>query len=308
MEIKDWATANVNDLASVYNTQIAASTPHCFAVSPEVFAAGRCQKTRDDYVATFCSERVIVGLQGGTVRGFAHARVGEIERQDRLLKGGFIHFLTYAVGYREVGQAILTACERHFCETGVSTIWAFDGYFYRFHHLGFPQVSDRMGHLCGLFGMNDYRVVGEGEIFLECLYYPAVISVPPDPAVEIQVEAREGRGDLPNITVRAAREGMEIGSCIALSGADFSRAQEAQDRIFVQGLGVIDKEQGRGWGRYLLAQTLWEARQLGYRHTVISTHRRNYRAQLFYTNFGYRVTDTVYGFTKEMGQPTRNVE
>ena len=61
----------------------------------------------------------------------------------------------------------------------------------------------------------------------------------------------------------------------------------------------MDGEQGRGWGRYLLTRTLWEARRLGYRHTAISTCKRNYRAQLFYTNYGYRVTDTVYGFIKE---------
>jgi hypothetical protein len=35
-------------------------------------------------------------------------------------------------------------------------------------------------------------------------------------------------------------------------------------------------------------------------HTVISTGRNNYRAQVFCTNYGYRITDTVYGFTKEL--------
>jgi GNAT superfamily N-acetyltransferase len=179
-----------------------------------------------------------------------------------------------------------------------------DGYYYCFHHFGFPLVSDRMGHIYGLFGMNGYKIAGEGEIFLASLNYSVPMLVLPDPAATVQVQVKEGRGDLPNITVRALRDGKEIGNCIALSGGDLCRASKAQNRIFVDGLGVTDKEQGQGWGRYLLARTLWEARQLGYRHTVISTGKRNYRAQLFYTNYGYRVTDTVYGFVKKTEHPT----
>jgi ribosomal protein S18 acetylase RimI-like enzyme len=303
MDVRDWAIDNVNDLAGMYNEQVVGRVPHCYAVSPEEFGAGRYQKTGDDYLSAFHAERVIVGIQRGQVRGFAHVTVGEIKHRERRLSGGFIHFLTYAVGHRDIGQALLVACERHFRDASASTIWAFDGYFYRFYHLGFPLVSDRMGHLYGLFGMNGYKPAGEGEIFLEYLNYPVAMPVFPDPAVEVQVQAKEGRGDLPNITVRALRDGKEIGSCIALSGGDFCHAREVQDRIFVDGLGVTGKEQGQGWGRYLLTRTLWEARQLGYRDTVISTGKRNYRAQLFYTNYGYRVTDTVYGFVKETEHP-----
>jgi GNAT superfamily N-acetyltransferase len=301
MEIRDWAIDNVNDLAGVYNAQIADPIPHCYAVSAEEFGAGRYQKTGGDYLAAFHDERVIVALQRGQVQGFAHVTVGEIEHRDRQLSGGFIHLLTYAVGHRDLGQAILTACERHFRDTGASTIWAFDGYFYRFHHLGFPLVSDRMGHVYGLLGMNGYKPAGEGEIFLEYLNYSVDLPAVPDPVVEVQVQVREGQGDLPNVTVRALRDGEELGGCGALSGGDFCRAREAQARIFIDGLSVTDENQGQGWGRYLLTRTLWEARQLGYTHTVISTSKRNYRAQLFYTNYGYRVTDTVYGFVKGTG-------
>jgi GNAT superfamily N-acetyltransferase len=297
--VEDWKEAgNIGDLAKAYNEQIAALVPHCHTVSPEELGTGCYQKTGDDFLSTLDAERIIVGIHGGKIRGFAHVRVGEIERGGRRLKGGFIHFLTYAVGHRKVGQAILEACERHFRGRAVSTIRAFDGHFYRFHHLGFPLVSDRMGHVYGLFGMNGYKLAGEGEVFLECVDYPIGSPAPPDPVVKVQVQRQEGQGELPNLTVRALREGQEIGCCIALSGGDYCRAREAQKRIFVDGLSVTDREQGRGWGRYLLARTLQEARQLGYRHTVISTGVRNYRAQLLYSNYGYRVTDTVYGFVK----------
>jgi GNAT superfamily N-acetyltransferase len=303
MDIRDWTTANVGGLANVYNTQVATLVPHCYVVSPEEFDAGRYQRTGDDHHSSLGAERVIVGIRGGKVRGFAHVTVGEIKHQDRCLHGGFIHFLSYAVGCRDIGQAILAACERHCYESGAPTIRAFDGYFYRFYHLGFPLVSDRMSHVYGLFGMNAYKLAGEGEIFFEYLDYPVAMPVPPGYDAEMQVQLSEGRGELPNITIRALRDEQEIGSCIALSGGDFCRACEAQDRILIDGLGVTNAEQGRGWGRYLLTRTLWEARQLGYRHTVISTGKRNYRAQLFYTNCGYRVTDTVYGFVKEMEHP-----
>jgi GNAT superfamily N-acetyltransferase len=300
MDIRDWDPANVGELASVYNAQVAAAVPHCYAVSPKAFAAGCYERTGDDYRAAFRSERVFVGALGDQVKGFAHVRVGEIDHQGRRLSGGYIHLLTYAAGHREVGQALLEACERHCREAGASTVRAFDGYFYRFHHLGFPLVSDRMGHIYALFGMNGYRLANEGEVFLECSDDPAPAPTAPDAAVEVQVQVKDGQGDRPNLTVRALRDGQEIGSCIALSGGDLSRAREAQDLVFVDGLGVTGSERARGWGRYLLGRTLREARRLGYRHTAISTGKRNYRAQLFYTNYGYRVTDTVYGFVKEM--------
>lgn len=41
-------------------------------------------------------------------------------------------------------------------------------------------------------------------------------------------------------------------------------------------------------------------RKLGYRDAVISTDMTNCRALLFYANYGYRVTDTVYGFVKTL--------
>ena len=299
MDIRDWDPTNVSDLASVYNAQVADAVPHCYAISPDAFDAGRYERTGDDYHALFRSERVVVGTQEGQIRGFAHVRVGEIKHRDRMLDGGFVHFLTYAAGHRAVGQAILEACERHSYESGAASIRAFDGYFYRFHHLGFPLVSDRMAHVCALFGQNGYKLAGEGEVFLEQPSYAAAQPNPPEPDVEVRVQALAARGHRPNLNVRALRHEQEIGSCVAVSGGDICRANDAQDLLFVDGLGVTDREQGRGWGRYLLARTLWEGHQLGYRHTAISTGKRNYRAQLFYTNYGYRVTDTVYGFVKE---------
>jgi len=42
-------------------------------------------------------------------------------------------------------------------------------------------------------------------------------------------------------------------------------------------------------------------RKIGYKNTVISNDWRNYRALLFYANYGYRLADTNYEFVKKIG-------
>jgi GNAT superfamily N-acetyltransferase len=81
---------------------------------------------------------------------------------------------------------------------------------------------------------------------------------------------------------------------------EFCRAGEAQDWLFIEGLQVIDAEQGKGWGRYLLQRNLWEMRKQGYKNTVVSTDIGNYRAQLLYMNYGYRIADTTFEFVKRL--------
>jgi GNAT superfamily N-acetyltransferase len=296
MDIREWDPANLGDLAHIYNAQIAATVPHCYPVTPEEMGTALDQKTGEDFSSSLGAERVLVGLARGRVRGFAHVTVGEIVHQGNRQRGGFIHLLTYEAGHRALGQALYEACEGHCRDAGARTIWAFDGYAYRFFHLGFPLVSDKMGHVYGLFGMNGLQLPHTGELFMEALDYSIVPPVAPRSDAKVRVDVQAGQGDLPNLTIRAFRGGTEIGSCVAFSCGDYCRASQAQDRVFVDGLGVIEAEQGRGWGRTLLMRTLQEARQLGYRHAVISTDKRNYRAQLFYTNYGFRVTDTVCGF------------
>lgn len=78
----------------------------------------------------------------------------------------------------------------------------------------------------------------------------------------------------------------------------FYRAKESQDSFFTKWLGVEEEYQGKGLGRYLLQRTLNEMYKVGYRNAFISTNVINYRAQLFYSNFGYKVTDTAYALVK----------
>ena len=64
MDIRDWDPANVSELASVYNAEVAVAVPHCYAILPDAFDTGRYERTGDDYQALFRSDRVFVGTMG----------------------------------------------------------------------------------------------------------------------------------------------------------------------------------------------------------------------------------------------------
>ena len=299
MKISYWDVEDAGELVDVYNEQIA-GVPHCYPISQEEFEVGLLDPRNDRHYEGSHSEKIIVAEQDGKIVGFAHIVIGKIEFSDRKMAGGLIHFLTYQAGYRSVGQALLEECERYSRDLGARQMWAFQNSCnYRFYHLEFGNVSHRMGHICALFLMNGYKV-SEGEIFMEQPGYSVIEPVPPDNAVEIVIKQIPGRGILPGLTVQALRDGDGIGICESGSAGDCCKASEAQDWFFVHWLGIKEGEQGKGWGRYLLQRTRWEMRKIGYKNAVISADMKNYRAQLFYTNYGYRVSDTVYGFAKRL--------
>ena len=91
-----------------------------------------------------------------------------------------------------------------------------------------------------------------------------------------------------------------MGVCRCVSCGEFSDAEEAQDWMFTEWLGVEESLRGKGMGRYLLQRTLQEMRAVGYRHAAISTRWQNYRACLLYSNYGYRVADWTYGLGREI--------
>ena len=290
---------DAGELANVYNEQIA-GVPHCYPISQEEFEAGLLDPRNDRHYGESGPEKIIVAEQDGKIFGFAHVAIGKIKFSDRRMAGGLIHFLTYQAGYRSVGQALLEECEKHSRDAGARQMWAFqNGCNYRFYHLEFGNASQRMGHVCALFLMNGYKV-NEGEIFMEEPGYAVTEPLTPDHEVEIIVKQESGRGILPGLVVQALRNGREIGICESGSAGDCCKANEAQDWFFIHWLGIKEGEQGKGWGRYLLQRTRWEMRKIGYKNAVISADITNHRALLFYTNYGYRVCDTVYGYTKRL--------
>ncbi|MFC1719493.1 GNAT family N-acetyltransferase [Candidatus Poribacteria bacterium] len=305
MKITCWDIADADELAHIYNEQTT-QIPHCHPVSPEEFEAGiRYRKDIDEPYENLHSQQIIVGEYGGRIVGFADvAVVSNINEEGQKERQGLIRLLTYQRGCRPVGQALLEEAEKYLASLGEDQIKAFrisygNDYCYRFYHLGFGLISDRVSHISALFRMNGYDVCG-GEIFMSQPGYDLDEPIPPDDQVEIVVEKHPARGELPGLLVHALRGGSKLGTCRSLSIGDYCQSSEAQDWIFIKGLGVEEKEQAKGWGRYLLWRNLWEAKKVGYRNTAISCNIRNPRALLFYTNYGYRVADTAYGFVKNL--------
>jgi len=298
MKIASRDRADTAGLARFYNEQVV-RVPHCYPVSPEEFEAGlHTRKEEDKHCKHLHADEALVSEEDGEILGFAHTAMGELEVNGQTIRGGLIRFLAYRPGHRAIGQALLTACEHHVRELGAERIWAFQKHAgYPFYHLGFGNLSDRLGHVYALLRMNGYDP-DDGEIFLEQQDFVAAEPTPPDAAADIVVQEQVGSGTLPGLTVRALAGGKQIAACTCGSAGACCRAPQAQDTFFVRWLGVEPEHQGKGWGRYLLARAQCEMRRIGYRNAVISTDWRNHRALLFYTNYGFRVTDTVYGLVK----------
>ena len=154
-----------------------------------------------------------------------------------------------------------------------------------------------LGHVAGLFRMNGYEA-DHGEILLAWPNFEVTEPEPPSSGFETKERVLEGKGRLPGRALQLFREDEQFGVCGAHSVGHFQEAEEAQDQLFVEWLRIEDEVQGAGWGRYLLQRMLWEMKQTGYRHALISTSTNNHRALLFYSNFGFSVVDTAYEFVK----------
>ena len=306
MNLKYWDVAEAPGLTQTYNDQIV-GIPHCYAVSQDEFVGGFTHQKASykGYSEDIHSEKLIVCEDNGVILGFSDVAIAETEYNGNREQKGFIRFLTYKFGQRYVGQAILKESEKYLLDFGVKQIKAFrilyiyDHCGYRFYHLGYALLSDRLGHIHGLFGMNGYQMNG-GEIFIDQPAYHVDEPVLTDKSLDITVEFQDSRAILPKLKVKVFRDGKEIGQCASESAGECNRAREAQDWVFITGLGIEESDQGKGLGRYLLQRNLWEMHKIGYKNTVISTDWNNFRALLFYTNYGYKVADTAHEFIKNI--------
>jgi len=307
MNLKYWDVAEAPRLTQTYNDQIV-GVPHCYSVSPEEFEEGfTYQKTSfRGYLEDIHSEKLIVCEDNGVILGFSDVAIAETEYNgNKEQKKGFIRFLTYEIGQRHAGQVILKESEEYLLGLGIKQIKAFrllclnDHCGYRFYHLGYASLSDKLGHIQGLFGMNGYQMSG-GEISMDQPAYHVDEPILSDKSLDITVEFQDSRAILPKLKVRAFRDGKEIGQCNSESAGECSCAKDAQDWLFITGLCIKESDQGKGLGRYLLQRNLWEMHKIGYKNTVISTDWNNFRALLFYTNYGYKVADTAHEFIKNI--------
>jgi ribosomal protein S18 acetylase RimI-like enzyme len=106
-----------------------------------------------------------------------------------------------------------------------------------------------------------------------------------------------------------AADGEVLGICRTLAANDYDASPALSRTCFVAWLGVPpdggahDKQrsgQGRGLGKRLLSQSLVQMQRRGFVNSIISTDYNNFRAQTFYTNFGYSVSDWTHSFTKDL--------
>ena len=291
MEILDFEPEMVEGLASLYN-KATEKVPHCQPASPDQFrelAQVLGLETGED----IRHEHIEVVREGSAITGFAHSGVAE-PRKPGDEPYGIIRFLWYEPGHRRAGQLLLSSAERRLVEHGLATTAAFDQeHRYPFYHLSHAYLSQQLGHVQALLGMNGYQR-SRGEIFMDWPLFEPALPNPVELPISLSYERPEGRGRLPGVVVRACLGDRVIGTCRSVSCGDFAESGLVQDWIFTNGLNVENEYQGLGLGRHLLTCALHEARDLGYRNASISTDWNNHRAFLFYTNFGYRVVDWTF--------------
>jgi len=297
MEILTYDPGMLEQIAALYNESVR-SVPHCYPVLPEEFATevpGELGGTpREEKLR---SETILIARQEGSLIGFVHA--GIVTQRD-IGGTGIIRFLCYRPGHRTAGQALLVAAEEHILGRGARRVQTHPQEFrYRFYHFAHAYLSMKLGSVEGLLGMAGYRPVC-GEIFMDYPDYSPLEPPPLEIPVNISLEWKEGRGKRPGLSVHAHSEGRRAGVCCSVSGGEFSRREGAQDWFCTEWLGIEGEFQGKGLGRHLLQRALLEMRGAGYRHAALSTDWHNYRALLFYTNYGYQVVDRTYSREKDL--------
>lgn len=299
MEILHYTPEQIIPAIEFYNALIA-EVPHCYPVNEEDFAyamRGVIRQQSDDN-DDFEDETAYIALHDGIVKAFVHVGYYEDENDNGdKVNNGVIRFLGYQRGARNIGQATLDKAEDYFKDNNVSRIVAFPKiHRYSFYHFEYAELSDKLDHIHGLLGINDYQSY-HGQVFLDWQNYNVN---PPSikPSVNLKIEWKDGRGKLPNCHIKAYKGGEEIGECWNVSCGQFSNHPDVQDWVYTDWIGVEDAYQGEGLGKYLLQYSLHEMHKVGYKHAALSTDWDNNRALLFYSNFGYRAVDWTYAYQK----------
>ena len=298
MEILAYEPSLLDEIAAVYN-ESSTGTPYCYPVTPTYFES--LVPTEGSPLPELQSEHMFVARDRGEAVGFVHCGAASPDWQkDRELRPGAIRFLCQRPGDRPAGTALVEAAEAWLRDQGADIVLAFhQDPKYPFYHLAHSYLSDRLAHVFALLGANGYSR-SHGEVYLDWDSYPSVDPGPPPVEVELKFEWRERGEANPGLTLVAMKGNQPVGVCHNNGeGAPF-RPPEAANWFMTHWLGVDEPFRQQGLAQYLLSRTRFEMHARGYRRAVISTNWQNYRAMLLYSNYGYRVADWTYGFTKTL--------
>ena len=280
-----------------------ADVPLCYPVGADDMAAAAASP--DALVAgdpPLQALTAYVATEGDRVLGFI--QVGMLPPEQAVgARQGMIRFFWYEAGHRTVGQALLNAAEAHLRRRAIGHVEVFrDRYKFPFCQMRPCYLSDSLGHVQALLLMKGYERVA-GEVVLTWPDFEPVEPRPLDGPFEIAVQWKETPDRRPTATVNALKDGRRIGQCVCVRVADYADDEAARDWFFTVWLGVDDEFQGHGLGMHLLRRSFVEMRGAGYRHAGISTRLHNHRAFVFYSNFGYHVTDWTHGFGRALAVP-----
>ena len=297
MEIVTFEKEMAAGVARCYN-ELVQPMPYPRPVAREAFADFSHAQLQD------CTEEeILVVRQAGEVAGFAHVGVSAPPTHKWHIEGepGVIRFLSYRRGERPVGAALLQAAEQWVRERERTAIVAeYGGYMYPFYPFPLGNISERISHVPPLFGMAGYEVP-ECEVFFEWWgFEPPEVSAP---EVEVEFVCKQAQTEASGfkVSVAAMQGEKQVGEFSMVSLREDRWRPQFTDWCTAGLLRVADRLQGRGIGKCLMARGLAEMRKAGARHAMISTDWNNYRAYLFYTNFGFEFLDRTFGFRKELG-------
>ncbi|NKB71486.1 MAG: GNAT family N-acetyltransferase [Candidatus Latescibacteria bacterium] len=311
VQIDTWEEATAGELSDFYNRQIA-RIPLCFAVASDEFQRGFEYRVNPwpneegkDGLEGHSQRQLLVAREGGEVVGFAD--MGR-QLEEKGPACGLIRCLLYEPGQRRAGQALLEEAEAYFRGLGLAQVKAFTQGTYPFFQFGYGALSQTLGHVHALFGINGYQVARFANDGLPQgwkMYRRALekVSCPEAPAadIEIKIQHPASRGQRPNLAVELCRGGDLLAVGWSSAAESHCLTAAARPLFITDEIQVIQKDNyGRGWGRYLLLRTWWEMQQLGYTQACLGCSLGNYRAHLLYTNLGYEVVDGSSAWCKEL--------
>jgi GNAT superfamily N-acetyltransferase len=294
METVQYQPTMLKEVTDLYN-DVVQGVPHCWPVTPEVFASGLAPATE----CPLDDETQFVVLDGGKVRAFVHVGM-RVPEGPYSQPEGAVRFLAFRRGDHRAGNAAIAHAVSYFAERSIAPSTAFySNNRYPFYYMPSACLSDDLDHIGAALGIAGYSRDG-GEVFLDWPEFDPlpVNSRAPVSSAEVHEEETAEGGALPGLKLQLMHKGIEIAKCFHESVGNHSQSEEAQQWAFCTSLHVRREYQGSGVGKWLLMRALGRVKDLGYRHASISTAAENWRAQALYGNVGYHAVDWTYGWRR----------